>query len=101
MPKPDGEIQFGICQLALQEKSPIVKTTSDYVCDVYTIREGVDMEETKTLEEWAKLDGITILDPDGFDRTDLDLWERKFTKAQYDKGICNCTISMDREKMPC
>ena len=48
--------------------------------------------EVKTLQEWAKLDGIKILDPDGFDRTDMQLMERKFTKEEYQAGIMMCTI---------
>lgn len=49
-------------------------------------------EELHTLDEWAAMDGITILDPDGFDRTDPHLWELKFTREEYDKGIILCTI---------
>jgi hypothetical protein len=47
---------------------------------------------TKTLQEWADLDGVKILDPDGFDRTDPELWERQFTKEEFMRGIANCTI---------
>jgi hypothetical protein len=97
------DVQLGICELAKQEGNPIIDNMPDSVCDAHTMREcmalseqtettGEILEETKTLDEWAKLDGITILDPDGFDRTDHHLWERQFTKAEYDKGLCNCTI---------
>jgi hypothetical protein len=48
--------------------------------------------ETKTIQEWAALDGIKVYDPDGFDRTDPLLMERKITKAEYDAGILRCTV---------
>ena len=50
------------------------------------------MIEKKTLNEWADLENIEILDPDGFDRTDAQLFERLFTKEEFDKGIIFCTI---------
>jgi hypothetical protein len=53
---------------------------------------GVEMIEKKTLKEWADLENIEILDPDGFDRTDAQLFERLFTKEEFDKGIIFCTI---------
>lgn len=49
-------------------------------------------EQEKTISEWAALDGIKVYDPDGFDRTDPLLWERKITKAEYDAGIMRCTV---------
>lgn len=51
-----------------------------------------ETETLKTLQEWAELDGIEILDPDGFDRTDTELWTRLFTHDQYREGIWRCTI---------
>jgi hypothetical protein len=52
------------------------------------------MDERKTVQEWADLDGIEIWDPDGFDRSDPDLWERKVTKEEYLAGISYCTVCM-------
>ena len=52
---------------------------------------------TKTLQEWAALDGIQMLDPDGFDRTDDKLFERQFTKEEYDTGLIKCTIFQKAE----
>ena len=50
------------------------------------------MCDRKTLKQWADMDGIKILDPDGFDRTDPLLWERLFTRGEFNKGIIYCTI---------
>jgi hypothetical protein len=47
---------------------------------------------TKTLDEWAALDNIRIIDPDGFDRSDPDLMTKQFTKEEYKKGIFKCTL---------
>ena len=46
----------------------------------------------KTLQSWAALDGIKIIDPDGFDRTDTYLFERLFTHEEYKAGIVKSTI---------
>ena len=48
--------------------------------------------EMKTIQEWAKLDGIFVYDPDGFDRSDPLLWEKEITKAEYLAGIAFCTV---------
>jgi len=55
-------------------------------------------EELKTLQEWAELDGLVIVDPDGFDRNDTYLMERKFPRFVYDIGIKKSTVrSIDYE----
>lgn len=46
-----------------------------------------------TLQKWAERDGLTILDPDGFDRRDPFLMERAFTEAEYRAGIGRCTVT--------
>ena len=46
-----------------------------------------------TIEDWATLDGLQVLDPDGFDRSDPLLWERKFTREEYMAGLPFCTIA--------
>jgi hypothetical protein len=58
------------------------------------------ISDTKTLQEWASLDNIVILAPDGFDRTDPQLFERKFTKEEYQKGLILCTILSKAVKTP-
>ena len=50
------------------------------------------MIEKKTLNEWADLENIEILAPDGFDRSDAQLFERLFTKEEFNKGIIFCMI---------
>lgn len=51
------------------------------------------MEERKTLLEWCQQFDITMLDPDGFDRKDPMLWERKFTLREFNQGIVRCTCT--------
>lgn len=46
-----------------------------------------------TINEWAALDKIQILDPDGFDRSDPMLFERKITLNEYRRGLPFCTIA--------
>ena len=46
----------------------------------------------RTLDKWGKRYGIEILDPDGFDRTDPKLMRRRFTKAEFTRGVGKCTI---------
>jgi hypothetical protein len=48
--------------------------------------------ERKPINEWAALDGICVLDPDGFDRSDPYVLEREITKAEYLAGIWRCTV---------
>lgn len=48
----------------------------------------------KTIKEWEKEFGVTILDPNGFDRTDLDLHKKLFTKDEFHKGMIRSTISI-------
>ena len=50
--------------------------------------------EKKTINEWASIDGIIIVDPDGFDRSDLDLFNRLYTRSEYEEGIMLCSIMM-------
>lgn len=49
--------------------------------------------QSKTLVEWCQLFDITMLDPDGFDRTDHKIWERKFTLQEFNQGIVRCTCT--------
>lgn len=55
--------------------------------------------DNKTIKQWDEMSGQHILDPDGFDRTDPFLYERRFSKTEYIKGTMNSTIQInDREK---
>ncbi len=47
----------------------------------------------RTIEEWSKITSITVIDPDGFDRTDKDLNLRLLTKKQFILGAMGSTIS--------
>lgn len=46
----------------------------------------------KTIKEWAELRGIKIIDPDGFDRNDPNLWDKKITEQEFYEKIMLCTI---------
>lgn len=39
-----------------------------------------------TIEEWGRLTGIVVIEPDGFDRSDPKLMTRKFTHAEFIHG---------------
>lgn len=51
-------------------------------------------EELRTISEWEKHTGITILDPDGFDRSDPFLEKRLMTKEQFIKGAMESTLDI-------
>jgi hypothetical protein len=46
----------------------------------------------RTLNEWAKIKGIKILDADGFDRNDPDLFNKLFTEQEFDKGVLSSSV---------
>lgn len=49
--------------------------------------------QLRTIQEWAARDGIEIIDPDGFDRRDPLLWERRISIDEYLRGLPLCTIA--------
>jgi hypothetical protein len=49
-------------------------------------------EVKKTINEWGKFYGIRVLDPDGFDRSDPNLYTKLFTKEEFKKGLPFCTV---------
>jgi hypothetical protein len=49
------------------------------------------MEERKTIKEWEPIFQVEIYDPDGFDRTDPDLYSRKFTREEFEQGMLMST----------
>jgi hypothetical protein len=53
-------------------------------------------ETEKTIGEWAEIYGVQILDPDGWDRTDPELWTREITEKEFNKGIVFCTIMVHK-----
>jgi len=50
------------------------------------------MSKKKTIEKWGEHFSIRVLDPDGFDRNDPKLMEKKFTKDEFFKGVMSSTI---------
>lgn len=56
-------------------------------------KKGEWIEDLKTIQEWASLDGIEIIDPDGFDRRDPLLWEKKISLEEFQRGKLLCTIA--------
>ena len=49
----------------------------------------------KTIDEWGKEFKVMVIDPDGFDRTDPKLRERKFTREEFINGMIQSSC------MPC
>lgn len=52
-----------------------------------------------TIHEWEWITGITVLDPDGFDRKDPNLYERLFTHQEFKEGLIRSTIQMPHHSM--
>ena len=51
------------------------------------------------IEEWELLVQVKILDPDGFDRTNPNLFNEKFTYKEFKKGMdCSTQKSMTHEE---
>lgn len=46
----------------------------------------------KTINEWEEIFELTILDPDGFDRTNPTLYNEVFTKEEFEDGLMRSTI---------
>lgn len=47
--------------------------------------------KAKTIEQWSKIKNVTILDPDGFDRTDPNLFTNKYTEEEFFYGMIQST----------
>ena len=50
------------------------------------------MNKQKTISEWEKIFNVQILDPDGFDRQDPKLGERKFTRKEFEEGMLKSSV---------
>lgn len=63
---------------------------------------GVASEPLRTIEEWGAITGLRVVDPDGFDRTDPELWTRRFTEAEFQRGamMSSCADWNDRSFWP-
>ena len=79
------EIKFVKCLKASDEFGATIYAIADGACKLFE-------PLTKTLDEWATIHNIKIIDPDGFDRSDPDLFKRQFSYSEFQKGILNCTV---------
>lgn len=62
------------------------------------LRKGADLKaywnnydnifRRQTWQEWARELGETIIDPDGFDRTNPN---KKYSRKEFDEGLPDCT----------
>jgi hypothetical protein len=58
-----------------------------------------ESEVTKTLNEWElEFENLNlhIMDPDGFDRKNLNLYSEKFTLSQFIEGLGSSTIRCNK-----
>lgn len=55
--------------------------------------------ETRTLREWEQEYGIFILDLDGFDQTDPQLYKREFSRSEFEQGIAECTVIVNKHSL--
>lgn len=65
----------------------IFKINEDYYRAEYNFR-------NKTIQEWEAIAGIQILDPDGFDRTDEYLHQRRFSEEEFKDKVMTCSIQV-------
>lgn len=61
-------------------------------CEVY--QNLLNNKELHTIPEWEKITGIYILDADGFDRTDENLYSKLFSEQEFNNGIIGSTIQI-------
>jgi hypothetical protein len=54
--------------------------------------------ERLTIAQWGERTGIVVLDPDGFDRTDMELTSRLFTEDEFRRGVWNSTVFLKTHK---
>jgi len=81
------------CEPIMIDVDFLTETNTDVASEfVFTLCSEDFAMETKTLQEWADIDGLIIYDPDGFDRSDPEIMSRKFTRQEYDAGIMLCSI---------
>ncbi len=48
----------------------------------------------RTIDEWAALKGMEIIDADGFNRSDPEMDKKLYTEEEFDERICYCTIKI-------
>lgn len=58
--------------------------------EVQDVRKSSD--DRRTLREWEQAYGLYILDMDGFDTSDSELYHRTWTRAEFEHGLAECTV---------
>lgn len=48
--------------------------------------------DRRTIHEWEQAYGLYILDMDGFDTSDPELYNRTLTRAEFEHGLADCTV---------
>lgn len=56
--------------------------------------------EKKTIQEWEQEYGIYIMDIDGFDSQDPKLYERLFTRQEFEQSAAQCTVIPRKRQTP-
>ena len=62
----------------------IVRVAEDYYRAEY-------YPEHKTLNQWCEVVGLLAIDPDGFDRSDPNLFVKRFSEEEFRNGALNST----------
>lgn len=52
----------------------------------------------KTIKEWCEIFGIKIIKPNGFKEKKSKVWNKLYTKREFEKGIKRSYISIKTEK---
>ena len=50
----------------------------------------------RTIKEWEEALRVNILDYDGFDRQDINLFAKKISKEEFEEGLVQCTVQIER-----
>jgi len=80
-------------ELYISKSSGIVISKEDAISFAEALLKfaGQVSNPLKTLKEWEKIRNVKIMDYDGFDRTDPHLFEKLFTRDEFDHGAMHCT----------
>jgi hypothetical protein len=52
----------------------------------------IEMKDKRTIQEWEQEFELNIVDMDGFDKRDPKLFDRLFTKTEFEQAIAFCTV---------
>jgi hypothetical protein len=82
---------------------PTMTSTLDnqYVEPFYLIWDKIKFyfQGKKLIKNWEKIFDIRIYDPDGWDRTDLYLFDRYYTKNEFEIASCYSTCEFGEESV--